>query len=254
MFLLSSDASKVSFPGNGEMTSPSRFDETAVKLSLSFRELKESLCIVEAFPGSSFFLAVIRELPPRDGTEEETPLANEASLSLDKDDEFSLIVREDSPWTVKEELLLAVDKKSSLLDKEMSPLSDDDKSSLTDNEDFPFANEVESSLADENGVDEQSLLDADVESLSLGEVEFLFIHEGGVPLDVEEGSPLVGEEESFLDADVEPFFPGGEGAPLTDGREFLLVDERGLLLDDEGVFSLGSAMCLVLDVVPSFTE
>ena len=73
-------------------------------------------------------------------------------------------------------------------------------------------------------------------------------------MDEEEGTPLVGEGESFLDADVEPFFPGGEGTPLTDEQEFLLVDERGLLLDDEEVFFLGSAMCLILDPVLSFTE
>ena len=33
--------------------------------------------------------------------------------------------------------------------------------------------------------------------------------------------------------------------------EFLLADESGMLLDDEEVFSLGSAMSLMLDAVPS---
>lgn len=269
MFLTSRDTTKVSFSGNGKMSSPSLFDETAVNLTLSFRELKESLCMVESFPGSFFSIAVIRELPPRVGTEspvaneEETPLANEDTLFLDNDDELFLTVGEDSPWTVEEELLLAVDTKSPLMDEEISPLADDEESplfdnedtSLVDDEDSSFANEVEFSLVDEGGVDEEeSLLDVDVESLLLGEAEFLFVHEGGVPLDGEGGSPLVGEEKSFLDAEVEPFFPGGDGTPLTDEREFLLADEHRLLLDVEEVFSLGSAMCLMLDAVPSLNE
>lgn len=50
---------------------------------------------------------------------------------------------------------------------------------------------------------------------------------------------------------MEPFLPGGEGNPLTEEMEFLLADESGMLLDDEEVFSLGSAMSLMLDAVTS---
>jgi len=178
-----------------------------------------------------------------------------------------LTAEEDSPVTLKEELTLAFDKKSSVMDEEISLLAID--------EEPPFSNEVEFSLVDEAVSDEESLLDADEESFLSSEEEFLFVDEGGISLDGEEGSPLVAEEyspldaeeesfldtedessldavgESFLGAEVEPFLPGGEGNPLTEEIEFLLADESGMLLGDEEVFSLGSAMSLMLDAVPS---
>jgi len=131
------------------------------------------------------------------------------------------------------------------MDEEISPLADNEDTASVDDEDSPFANEVELPLVDGSGINEQdSLLDANEESLSLG----------GIAVDGEGGSPLVGENESFLDAEVEPSFPVGEGTPFADEREFLLVDERGLLLDVKEMFSLGSAMSLMLDAVPSLTE
>ena len=133
MFLSSSDATKVFSSVNGKMRSPSPFDEAGVNLSLSFRTFKESLGMLEAFPRSSFSLAVIRELPivARDDTKSSlAPLANKATSPLGDDDEF--------PLTVKEELLLATDEKSTLADEEISPLAVDEESSLTDNEDTPL--------------------------------------------------------------------------------------------------------------------
>ena len=282
LFFSSSDATKVCFSGNGKLSPPSPSDEVGFSLSLSFRELKGSLNRLEAFPGSFVSLAVIRELPPgtRDGTEfplaDETLLSNEATPSLDNDNKFPLTAEEDSPMTLKEELFLAADKKSSVMDEEMSPLAVDveypltanEDTPLVDDEDSPFSNGVEFSLVDEGASDkEESFLDADEESLLPSEEEFLFVNEGGVSLDEEEGSPLVAEEESFLDtedessldvveeslldAEEEPFLPGGEENPLTEEMEFLLADESGMLLDDEEVFSLGSAMSLMLDAVPS---
>ena len=284
LFFSSSDATKVCFSGNGKLSPPSPSDEVGFSLSLSFRELKESLSRLEALPGSFVSLAVIRELPPgaRDGTEfplaDETLLSNEVTHSLDNDNKFPLTAEEDSPVTLKEELFLAVDKKSSEMDEEISPLAVDEEYPLTanedtplvDDEDSPFSNGVEFSLVDEGAIDkEESILDADEESLLPSEEEFLFVNEGGVSLDEEEGSPLVAEEESFLDtedessldvveesfldAEVELFLPGGEENSLTEEMEFLLADESGMLLDDEEVhvFSLGSAMSLMLDAVPS---